>query len=298
MRKEQKATIVAMWTALILAISKFIFWIMSWSMVVISSALDSLGDLFVSLINFFAIRKSEQPEDDNHNYWHWKVEWLAALFEWLMIGLAAVSIIKISIEKIITNNLISSADSSIFLMIFVIIITFFLVRYLDKVAKETNNLVIKSDSLHYKTDLFTNAGVIVSLILIKFTWIKIIDPVVSIIFSVYVIYSSIKIIKEWCDMLMDSAIDKEDLEKITTILNSENFKVNSFHDLKTRQSWKNIFIEFHLVFDKEITLFEAHNIWDRVECKIKSLFDKTKNLEILIHLDPYDDSCEKNKCFL
>ncbi len=287
MSREKKAVIIAFATAFSLATTKFIIWILSWSMVVISSAIDSLLDFFVSGVNFFAIKKSEEEEDDDHNYGHGKIEWLWALFEGSIITISGLSIIYFAIQKIISWEKITNLVDSIWIMAFSIIVTFALVIYLNKVAKASNNLIIRSDALHYKTDLYTNFWIIISLILIKITWLDLIDWIVSIFIAIYIIVAAFWIIKEWYNMLMDTSLDEETITLIKDIITKTDKQVSSYHFLKTRASGKFKFIEFHIVLTPHITLLEAHTISEKIECKIKK---EIKDSKILIHLDPYDDS--------
>lgn len=287
MSREKKAVLVAFVTAFILTITKFIFWILSWSMVVISSAIDSLLDFFVSWVNVFAIKKSQEEADEDHNYWHWKIEWLWALFEWGIITLSGLAIIYFSINKLITWEKIWNLWDSIWIMAFSIVVTSALVFYLSWVAKTSNNLIIKSDALHYKTDLYTNFWIIISLIIIKFTGLNFIDWVVSIIIAIYIIITAFWIIKEWYFMLMDTALDEETQGKIIEIIKNTDSRVTSYHMLKTRTSWNHKFIEFHLVLNNDISLLEANKVGDKIECRIKKTI---MNSEILIHLDAFDDS--------
>lgn len=291
MSQEKKAVIIASITAIILIIIKGTAWILTWSMAIITSAIDSAMDFFVSLMNFLAIRKSEEPHDEDHNYWHWKIEWFWAIFEGLVIFLSWIAVIYFSIQKIINHEYIHGNYESILVMIISILITFALVIYLSKISKLTWSLVLKADSLHYKSDLYTNLWIIISLIILKVFNLPIIDPIISIIIALYIMYWSLEILQEWYKMLMDHAIDEEYVEFIKNTINS--FKeISSYHFLKTRQSGKNNFIEFHIVFwDPNILLKLAHIIGDKIELKI---MEQIPNAHIIIHLDYFDDSSEIN----
>lgn len=287
MTKEKRAVIVASFTAMLLIFVKAIAWILTWSMAMLTSAIDSTLDFFVSLMNFFAIRKSEQPHDEDHNYGHGKIEWFWALFEWIIILISWLLIIYFSIMKIAKWAVLEKAWESISFMVFSIIVTFLLVSYLEKVAKNTDSLVIKADSLHYKSDLYTNMWIIISLIAIKVTGFSVIDPAISIVIAFYIMHWAFNIISEWMDMLMDKVIEPEYVSFIKdTILSFE--PIDSYHFLKTRKSWRNYFIEFHIVFKNAlISLKEAHIIWDQVETKI---IERIPNSTVMIHLDYCDDS--------
>ncbi len=285
--------IMANITAIILVVIKSVVGLMTWSLALLSSALDSILDFLISLFNLYVIKTSGDQDTSLYNYWKWKIQWIWAVLEWSIVWVSWILLIYFAINKIIENWVIVNLNISIYVMIISIILTWSLVYYLWKVAKITNNLTIRADMLHYKTDLYTNLWIIFSLILIKFTWYVIIDSIVAIIIWIYILTSSKEIITEWYHMLMDRKLDQEILDKIiTTILNTDK-RVSSYHFLNSRKSWDDVFIDFHLVFDKEISLFDAHHIWDKVEYEIKSFLSQAK---ILIHLDPYDDS-EESKTF-
>ena len=160
--------------------------------------------------------------------------------------------------------------------------------FLDFVAKKTKNIVIQTDSLHYKVDFYTNIWIILSLIIIYYTWFYYLDSIVWMILSVYIIFSAYKILKKWFLLLLDAALKKEQVKKITKIID-DTYEIKSHHLLKTRQSSKTNFVQAHLVFKNiDIKLINAHRISDKIEDKIKKI-DESKTWIIDFHLDPYDD---------
>ncbi|NPA60447.1 MAG: cation transporter [Epsilonproteobacteria bacterium] len=288
MRLEKKATVVSTSVAAILVLIKMSVGILSGSIAVLASAIDSFLDLTVSLFNYFALNNAEKDADEQFNFGRSKIEPLAAVIEGTVISLSAVFILYEALSKIAHPQKMEFMQSSIFVMLASIIITFFLVLFLNYVAKKTKNMVIKADALHYKTDLFSNGAVLVALGLISFTGEELIDPILGIGISIYMIYSAVPIIKEGILMLLDAALPQEDIQKIKNILINEE-QVTDYHFLKTRESGSHIFISVHAVFNETISLYDAHLISDKLEDKIKNLFED-KVTHIIIHLDPYDDS--------
>jgi len=287
---EKKATIVSSTVAAILTLIKLIIGIMSGSVAVLASAIDSVLDLFVSIFNYFAISNSEKPADQYFNYGRGKIEALASVIEGTIITISGLFLLYQAINKYVSGETSKYADISILVMIISLIITTSLVLYLNTIAKKTNNMVIKADALHYKTDVFTNIAVLISLIGVYFTSNELIDIVVGGGISIYIIYSAYELIKDGVLVLLDRALDDEIIEKINGILESEKeSEINDYHFLKTRTAGNTNFADVHLVFDCVIPLLEAHRISDRIEEKIMKL-DTTKEWVINIHLDPYDDS--------
>ena len=284
MHSEKKAVKIASIWAFLLAIIKFTFWIISWSMTLLASAADSLLDLMVSLLNLFALKESAKPADKEHNYWHWKVEWLAAVIEWFIIIVSWWLIIFSSIQKLLRWDSIDWINESIIVMIISILITWIIVLFMKKTAERTNNLIIKADLIHYTMDFLTNSWIILALILVKYTWYQSIDQIIAIGIAIYIMFPSIRIIKDWIDVLMDKSIEKD--EVIWKII-LKNPNIESFHKLKTHKSWGKVFISFHIVFkNKNISLKEANEISNEIEKDLKKHFKKSS---ILIRQDSYDE---------
>ena len=172
-------------------------------------------------------------------------------------------------------------------MIISLIITIFLVIYLNKVAKKTNSMVIRADALHYKTDVYSNVAVLSSLILVQLTGYELIDVIVGSGIALFIIYSAYELIHDGTLVLLDRAVDSKVVHKIEDIIkNNEN--VNAYHLLKTREAGHQTFVEVHLVFDCIISLMNAHKTSDKIEQEIQDL-DKDRDWIINIHMDPYDD---------
>lgn len=288
MTLQKKATLVASATSTLLIFIKLTIGFLSGSVAVLASAIDSVLDLIVSLFNFFAVSKSEQPADKTFNYGKGKIEALAAVIEGTVITMSGLYIFYEAVRKAITQEETKMLETSILVMLISLVITIALVFYLNYVAKKTGSMVIKSDALHYKTDIFTNGAILVSLIAIQLTSWQIIDAIIGGLIALYIISEAYKIIKEGVYVLLDGALDVKQVEHIEHILESEE-GLTSYHFLKTRTSGNHNFVDVHLVFTSDLLLLEAHRVSDRIEERIKML-DPTKEWVMNMHLDPYDDS--------
>lgn len=288
MRIEKRATVISTSVAALLVVIKMTVGILSGSIAVLASAIDSLLDLTVSLFNYFALHNTEKDPDDNFNYGRSKLEPLAAVIEGTIISLSALFILYEALLKIAHPREMEYMGVSIFVMLASIIITSLLVLFLNGVAKKTGNMVIKADALHYKTDIFSNGAVLLALGLVFFTGESLIDSILGIGIGIYMIYSAFPIIKEGVLMLLDAALSEEDIQKIKDIIENDATTTN-YHHLQTRESGSHIFISVHVVFNVSISLYDAHLISDKLEAKLKKLFEN-KKVHVLIHMDPYDDS--------
>jgi len=290
MSLQKTATIVSSITAFLLLVIKFIVWLMWGSIAVLSSAIDSLLDLFVSLFNYFAVNNAEKDPDKQFNYWKGKIEALASLIEWLIITGSWIYIFYASVMKFIDNEHVSYLWITVAVMLVSVVFTWSLVYFLEYVAKETNNIVIKSDALHYKTDLYSNVWILIWLAIIYYTWFYQVDAILWIIIAIYIIYSAWELIEKWYMLLLDAAIDEKEVEQIKKIIKWQKL-VTNFHELRTRQVGRVKYVEVHLVFNPTILLIDAHRIWDHIEYQIPKI-DPNHEWKVMVHLDPYDDSME------
>lgn len=295
MRKEKmspkKATLIASSIASLLALVKLIVGVMSGSVAVLASAIDSLLDVIISIFNFFALHQSEQPANQKFNYGYGKIESLASLIEGVIIGCSGGYILYEAIGKIVSKEHIIQIDQTIGVMIFSLVMTLALVIFLTLMVKKSKNQVLEADLLHYKTDLLSNGGVLLSLAVIYWTDWQIVDAILGIAVALYVILSAFGIGKKGVLNLLDRSIDEELSLKIQNTL--ESSPISSYHGLKSRISGNTLFLEVHLVFDETISLLEAHNTSEEIEERLAQN-DPTLKWVILSHLDPYDDSVCKN----
>ncbi len=287
MSPQKRATIVSSSVATILVIVKLVIGVASGSVAVLASAIDSLLDSLVSIFNFFAIKKSEEHPDEVYQYGKGKIQAIAAVIEGTVITISGLYIIYVAIEKLSVGSVTTLLTPSIIAMFFSIIVTYLLVKYLLRVAKETDNLVIKADALHYQTDLWSNAAVLIALGLVYMTGIDAIDALFGLGIGVYIIYSAYEIIQEGIEILLDRALESETVATIGEII-SQHPEITSYHWLRTRTDGTTNYVEFHMVLRPNMLLLEAHRIADEVEDKI-FLLDKKKKWIITPHFDPYDD---------
>jgi cation diffusion facilitator family transporter len=292
MSPQKKATLISSLVATLLVFVKLIIGIASGSVAVLASAIDSLLDMLISIFNFFAIKKSEECPDQEYQYGKGKIQAIAGVIEGTLITVSGLYIIILAIDKWNTKEVTTLLMPSIWVMVFSIVLTFLLVRYLLKVAKQTDNIVIKADALHYQTDLWSNLAVLVALGLVYLTGIDVIDALFGLGIGIYIIYSAYGIIQESIEILLDKALDEEIVSEIKHIISSHP-EITSYHWLRTRTDGSTNFVEFHMVLQPKILLLEAHRIADQVEDKI-ILLEKRKQWSITPHFDPYDDEHVNN----
>jgi ferrous-iron efflux pump FieF len=286
-RKNIFAAVVSIGTAFFLGITKATVGFWSGSLSILASALDSLLDAMVSVINFFTIRAASKPPDEDHRYGHGKFEAFAELFQGLLIGGSGVFLVVESAKRFFTPLEMEIGWAAFLVMIVSFCVTIVLVFFLRRTAKETGSVVIKADSEHYLADIFSSASVIGGLLIMHFTGLSVIDALLSLAISVLILHSSAELLYESYQILTDHALPIETRKKIESILSAAEKPVTGWHLLRTRRSGTQVHIDYHLVLSESISLRSAHDAVEKVEDAIRAAIP---HAVVLTHMDPKDDS--------
>ncbi len=279
------ATYSSVATALLLVSLKLGAWLMTGSVSILASMMDSLMDTAASALNLVAVRYSLVPPDEEHRFGHGKAEPLAGLAQAAFIGGSAVFLILHAVERLRFPRVLEDLGVGVAVMVVSIVLTALLLRIQRRAIQQTQSTAIRADALHYATDLLTNLSVIVALLLSNHGWVWA-DSAMAIGVAAYIFYSAGRIGYEAVQHLMDRELGAEIEEEILTIARREP-EVRGIHDLRTRQSGQMKFVQLHLELDGGLSLESAHAIADRIEREIAALLP---DAEVIIHQDPGDIS--------
>jgi ferrous-iron efflux pump FieF len=276
------ATYASVSVAVVLIVAKYAAWLAIDSVSLLSTLIDSLLDAGASLINLFAVRQALQPADREHRFGHGKAEALAGLAQAAFICGSAVFLLIEAVKRFIEPRVLENTETGIAVMIFSIALTVVLVLFQRYVVRQTDSVAIDADSVHYRMDLLVNASVIVSLILAtKMGW-RWADPLFATAIAGYIVWGAGAIGFRALNLLMDRELPDAERERIRQIVLAHP-GVRDMHDLRTRSSGLQQFIQLHLEMDGALTLTRAHEISNQVEAEIERAFPKA---EVIIHEDP------------
>lgn len=275
--------------AVALCLSKFAVGVLTGSLGVLSSAFDSLADIFMSAVNLFSIRQSMQPPDAQHPYGHGKIEALATLFQGAVIGYTGVWVLREGVARLAAGRTPESAEGGIAMMAVGVVASFAVTRYLRKVGRETGSSVLSADALHFATDVYTNGGILAALVVFRFTGWKWIDPGIALLVGVYILYAAGRLLFDAAQELLDRTLPPETVDRIRGIIESHRPMVVDYHDLRTRRAGSEKHVDFHVVLCREATVGDAHAVADRLEEEIAALLG---NATVVTHVDPCRIECD------
>ena len=263
------------------------------SISVLSEALHSGIDLLAAVIANYSVKKAGQPADDEHRFGHGKFENVSGTVEAILIFVVAIIILYKSIVKILGNETIEIDSSLIGIGIVIMgistIVNFYVSARIMKVAKKAESIALEADAYHLTTDVYTSIGVLIGLILIQITGNPIFDPLMAIIVALIILKASYDLTKRSVSGIMDVKLSDKEEDTIKSIIHEHYSQYAEYHNLRSRMSGAERFVDLHLVLPKNQNVVDAHDFCDHLEKEIK---EKIPNLSILIHIEPCRTDCE------
>jgi ferrous-iron efflux pump FieF len=273
--------------ALVLALAKAIVGVATGSIAVLSSALDSAGDMLASFANFVFLTIAAKPPDENHPFGHGKAEHLAALMQGVILLAGALLLGARAADRIRNPEPIEASAVAIVMMILSIIATIGIATYLKRHAAAEDNSALAGDALHYTSDLVANGATIVALVLVRVTGNPLIDSIFGVTVACWIGWSSLYLIWNAGNDLMDPALPDNEIQEIIDAIEEAHPSVISFRDLRTRRAAGVRFIDFDLLIDRNVSFEEAHDATEAAKEKIRRKFPRTL---ITVHGEPADES--------
>ena len=266
----------------VLALKTFAYW-MTGSVALLSDALESTVNVATAFAALIAIHVASKPADADHPYGHHKAEFFSAVLEGVMIIVAALLIFREAYDGMMTPQPLDAPIEGLLVNMAATLINGFWAWVLISRGRIQKSPALVADGRHLITDVFTSVGVAIGVLLAVATGWWILDPVLATLVAINILWSGSKIVKESLSGLMDEAVSEQTLNSIRDVIAAESAGAIEAHDLRTRHAGKATFIDFHLVVPSETTVFEAHEICDRIE---HALTDMLEDTSVTIHVEP------------
>jgi ferrous-iron efflux pump FieF len=228
------------------------------------------------------VRIAAVPADTDHRFGHGKAEALVALAQVVLISVSAIGIAWRAIDRLVNGAQTEAMGTGIAVSLLAIALTFVLLGYQRRVIARTGSVAIKTDNVHYKSDLMLNGAVIVALVLDQALHIAGADAVFGIAIALWLVWGAYRASSEAVHQLMDREWPEEERQQFLDAA-AQFDELRGLHDLRTRKSGTLRFVQFHVWVPADWTVQEAHDRLDRVEEQLQERFPDT---EILIHVDP------------
>jgi ferrous-iron efflux pump FieF len=281
-RLTRSAAIASIATALFLAgLKTWAVW-RTGSTAMLGSLADTSLDLVASIATLIGVWIAAAPADKEHRFGHGKAEALAAMFQVILIALSATAIAFRAVVRLVEGGETRAAGDGIIVSLIAIAATFALIGWQRHVVRRTGSVAIRTDSLHYKSDLFLNLAVIAALVLDQYLGFAEADPLFGLAIAGWLLWGAWRASTEAIDHLMDKEWPEEKRARFVEVA-ARHPELSKLHDLRTRSSGDRDFVQFHVDLPARMSVGEAHAIIERVE---EDLCREFPGVELLIHIDP------------
>jgi ferrous-iron efflux pump FieF len=281
-RLTRSAAMASIAMALLLSALKIWAVLKTDSTAMLGSLADTGLDLVASIGTLVGVWIAAQPADEEHRFGHGKAEALAAMFQVVLISLSAVGLAVRAVGQLIAGGRVAAAGEGIVVSAIAIAGTFVLLWWQRHVIRRTGSIAIRTDNLHYKSDLFLNLAVIAALVLDRYFGIAGADPVFGLAIAAWLAWGAWRASSEAVDHLMDREWPEEKRMRFVEVA-ATHPELSKLHDLRTRTSGDRDFVQFHVNLPSRISVGEAHAVIERVE---EDLCREFPGIELLIHIDP------------
>ena len=279
-----KAIALPMGLSVILVALKAYGWGETDSVSLLSSLLDSIMDIMISMMNLAAVLYAAKPADDDHRHGHTAIEDIVGLVQASFIAASGLFLFYEAYHRFIDPTEVQNPETGIGVLVVSAIVPLGIVLYQRMVFKKTNSVVLEADSLHYLTDLLMNVLIIVSIVIASQSGFGWVDPLLATVIGAYILWSAGKIGSRAFNHLMDKEVPEEQFNEIVKIIKAHEGTLGC-HALKTRMSGSKMFMQMHLDVDASLNVREAHDIAEGLEEKLEKAFHDY-NAEVIVHIDP------------
>ena len=263
--------------------------IISGSVSIIAQAVDSLLDLFASLITFFSLRFAARPADREHPFGHGKVESISGVVQGGLIFAAAVFILYQAVTRIMVEAAIEYVTAGIVVMAVCIVVNILVSRHLLRVARKEDSAALEANARNLATDVYTALGVLAGLVAVRITGLNILDPIIAIAVVMFILKTAYDVMRKSFPHLIDVRLPEDEEELIESTMREHMGELVGFHSLRTRKAGSERYIELHMIMARDASVERAHNLCDHLEEEIKS---KLPNSDVIIHVEPCDRECD------
>lgn len=277
---------------------KFAGYYVSGSTAIFGDAVETLINVLTAFTALGVLHFVAMPADENHPYGHGKLEFFSAAFEGGLVFFAGVSILIESIQAFKSNQHVVEIELGMIFIFIASLVNLFMSLALRRVGEKRKSVTLVASATHLMSDVYTTAGVLVGLLLVKATNLMWIDSVVSAFVALHLLVESYKIVRRSVSGLTDE-MDYASLKELAVAI-QKNIKpgIINIHNLRSIRAGNFHHIDAHLIVPEFWDVSKAHKVTHDFEKKVVN--DYPYDGEFAFHLDPcgrkYCRACDVSDC--
>jgi len=287
---KEGAAKLAIFAVSVLIVIKIAASIVTGSIAIRADAVHSVIDLFGVIIGYTAIKIASRPPDKSHPYGHGKAENIAGVIIAAMIFIGAIIIAYQAVTRLIAGGAVELVTLGIYVTAAAIAINLLVSWYSLRVARASESIALEATARDLFADVLSSAAVLVGLVLVQFTGIAILDPIVALLVSILIGRTACLTMKKSFGGLMDIKLPQAEEDEIVACIREHGDLIAGFHRIRTRKAGSQRQIDFHLVVSRQLSVEKAHQLCDQLEEEIETRLSDTS---VTIHVEPCDGKCEE-----
>ena len=286
MTAVQRVALGSVAIGVVVVLLKYSAYYVTGSLALYSDALESIVNIVTSIVALIAIRTSGRQADSHHPYGYDKAEYFSAVLCGVLVVVAALVILHDAYQAIWVATSIHPPWQGFALNGLAGVVNAAWSYVLIRHGRRHRSPALVADGRHLLADVVTSAGVLAGVVMVALTGWAILDPVLAALVALHILWAGWQTIKEGTGGLLDRAASAQTQSVIKEVIARHEDGVLEVHDLRTRQSGRRTFVDFHLVVQRAMTVAQAHAICDRIEAAIRASVEDT---HITIHVEPDDE---------
>lgn len=265
---------------------KFGAYLLTGSVGLFSDAAESLVNLIAAIVAFWALTLAARPPDDEHTFGHSKAEYFASGLEGALVLLAAASIAYTAWERLNQPQPIESLGLGLTIAVTAAVLNGSIAFVLLRASRRFRSITLEADARHLLTDVWTTAGVVLGLLLVRWTGWLFLDPLIGFLVAINIVWIGVRLLRETGYGLLDSALPVDEQKIINDILDQYQARGILFHAIRTRQAGPRRFVSLHVLVPGIWTVQQGHDLCEELELAISRSLPETN---VLTHLEPLED---------
>ena len=261
-------------------------WALTGSVGLLSDAMESFVNLAGAILALAMLTVAARPEDETHPYGHSKAEYFSSGVEGVLILVAAVGIALTAVQRLLEPRPLEQVGLGLVVSVLAALVNLGVALVLLRAARRHHSVSLEANAHHLLTDVWTSVGVLVGVGATTLTGLQWLDPIVAIAVSANIVWTAIGILRRAVLGLMDTALSKDDQERLHQVLAPHIVAPVQIHALRSRQAGARRFVSMHVLVPGEWTVHRGHALLEIIEADIRRAIP---NVTVMTHLESLDD---------
>lgn len=253
----------------------------------LSDAMESGINLIAALVAFWALSFAAKPADQEHPFGHTKAEYFSSGLESALIVVAAIGIAIAAYNRLLTPQPIEQIGLGLGLSLLATAINGGTAWVLLRAGKRLRSITLRADAHHLLTDVWTSAGVLIGIGLVKLTGWLVLDPIIALLVAANISWVGVRLLRETGSGLLDRSVPQAERNQIKSLMLPYEQQGIQFHALRTRGAGSRRFITFHVLVPGSWTVRQGHQLCEALELAI---IQELPGSYVITHLEPQEDA--------